>query len=69
MVVALSLAVSVPSSPGFVGVFQLVGKQALVLPFGAKYDMATALAITLGLHVVYYLVTTILGLIGLMKLG
>src|SRR5262249_14250073 len=30
MVVALSFAVAVPSSPGFVGVFQLVGQQALM---------------------------------------
>lgn len=69
MVVALSLAVTVPSSPGFVGVFQLVGQQALVLPFGAKYDVATALAITLLAHLAYYLITTFLGIIGLWKLG
>lgn len=69
MVVALSLAVTVPSSPGFVGVFQLVGQQALVLPFGAKYDVATALAITLSAHLAYYLITTVLGIIGLWKLG
>lgn len=69
MVVTLSLAMSVPSTPGFIGVFQLVGQQALVLPFGAKYDMATALAITLLIHLVYYLITTVLGIIGLWKLG
>lgn len=69
MVVTLSLAVTVPSSPSFVGVFQLVGQQALVLPFGAKYDVATALAITLLAHLTYYLITTVLGIIGLWKLG
>jgi len=69
MVVALSLAVSVPSSPGFVGVFQLAGQQALVLPFGAKYDAAAALAITLAGHLTYYLLTTVLGLLGLWRLG
>jgi uncharacterized membrane protein YbhN (UPF0104 family) len=69
MMVALSFAVAVPSSPGFVGVFQLVGQQALVLPFGAKYDAANALAITLTAHLVYYLLTTTLGVIGLWRLG
>jgi uncharacterized membrane protein YbhN (UPF0104 family) len=59
----------VPSSPGFVGVFQLVGQQALVLPFGSKYDLATALAITLTAHLTYYLLTTLLGLVGLLYVG
>lgn len=69
MVVALSFAVSVPSSPGFVGIFQLVGQQALVLPFGAKYEATNALAITLTAHLIYYLLTTLLGIIGLWRLG
>ncbi|MCL5958011.1 MAG: flippase-like domain-containing protein [Chloroflexi bacterium] len=69
MVVALSLSVTVPSSPGFVGIFQLVGQQALVLPFGGKYDAASALAIALTAHVIYYLLTTALGVIGLWKMG
>jgi uncharacterized membrane protein YbhN (UPF0104 family) len=69
MVVALSLALTVPSSPGFIGVFQLVGQQALVLPFGGKYDAAIALAITLAAHMVYYLFTTVIGIIGLWRLG
>ncbi len=38
MVIALWLAISLPSSPGFIGVFQFAGQQALVLPFGGKYD-------------------------------
>jgi uncharacterized protein (TIRG00374 family) len=69
MVVALAFAVAMPSSPGFVGVFQLVGQQALVLPFGAKYDAPTALAITLMAHLTYYLPTTLMGLIGLWQVG
>lgn len=69
MIVALSFAVTVPSSPGFVGIFQLVGQQALVLPFGAKYDAANALAITLTAHLIYYLLTTFIGIIGLWQLG
>ena len=69
MVVALSFAVAVPSSPGFVGVFQLVGQQALTLPFGAKYDATGALAITLTAHLTYYIPTTVLGVVGLWRLG
>jgi len=69
MVVALSFAVAVPSSPGFIGIFQLVGQQALVLPFGAKYDAPKALAITITAHLTYYLLTTGLGIIGLWQLG
>lgn len=68
MVVALAFAVSLPSSPGFIGVFQLVGQQALVIPFGSKYDAATALAVVLSAYLVYYLLTTALGIIGLLRL-
>ena len=69
MVVALSLAVTIPSSPGFIGVFQLVGQQALVLPFGTKYNADTALVITLIAHLTYYLTTTALGVAGLWRFG
>lgn len=69
VVVALALAITVPSSPGFIGVFQYVGQQALVLPFGNKYDMSTALAITLTSHLIYYLITTGLGLVALWQFG
>jgi glycosyltransferase 2 family protein len=69
MVVALSFAVTVPSSPGFIGIFQLAGQQALVLPFGSKYEPTNALAITLTAHLIYYLLTTFLGIVGLWQLG
>ncbi len=69
MVVALALAISVPSSPGFIGVYQLAGQQALTLPFGARYDASTALAVTLVSHLVYYLLTSVLGAIGLARTG
>lgn len=69
LVVALALAITVPSSPGFIGVYQLAGQQALVLPFAAKYDVISALAVTLVSHVVYYLLTSSLGAIGLWQLG
>ncbi len=32
-IVAISIGLSVSSSPGFVGVFQFIGQQALVAPF------------------------------------
>jgi uncharacterized protein (TIRG00374 family) len=69
MVVALAFAVAVPSSPGFIGIFQLVGQQALILPFGAKYDASQALAITVTAHLTYYLLTSGLGIVGLWQLG
>jgi uncharacterized protein (TIRG00374 family) len=69
MMVSLSLAVIVPSSPGFIGVFQFVGQQALVIPFGDKYSASSALAITLIAHMVYYVLSTLLGIIGLWRIG
>ncbi len=69
LVVTLSFAVSVPSSPGFIGVFQLAGQSALVLPFGAKYTAASGLSITIAGHLNYYVVTTVLGLVGLWQIG
>ena len=69
MIASLSLAVIVPSSPGFIGVFQFVGQQALVIPFGDKYSVSSALAITLIAHIVYYVLSTLLGMIGLWRIG
>jgi uncharacterized membrane protein YbhN (UPF0104 family) len=69
LVVTLSFAVSVPSSPGFIGIFQLAGQSALVLPFGTKYTAASALSITIAGHLIYYVVTTVLGLVGLWQVG
>lgn len=69
MVVALALAISVPSSPGFIGVYQLAGQQALHLPFGDRYDPGTALAVTLVSHLVYFLLTSALGAVGLARSG
>jgi len=69
MMVALSLAVTLPSSPGFIGVFQYAGQQALVLPFGIKYNPGSALAITLSAHLVYYLLTTLIGLVAIWITG
>ncbi|MGD8605071.1 MAG: lysylphosphatidylglycerol synthase transmembrane domain-containing protein [Anaerolineales bacterium] len=65
VVVALSLSISIPSSPGFLGVFQYVGMQALVIPFGQKYDDATALAAVMVAYLVYYIGTSLIGVFGL----
>lgn len=69
MVVILSMALTIPSSPGYIGVFQYVGQQALVLPFGSKYGEAEALAITIVAHIVFYIITSLVGLIGLWRIG
>jgi uncharacterized protein (TIRG00374 family) len=69
VVVALSLSISIPSSPGFLGVFQYVGMQALVLPFGDKYDHATALAAVMVAYLVYYIGTSLIGVISLQGFG
>ncbi len=69
LVVALSLAVTIPSSPGALGVVHWVGQQALVLSFGAKYDLPGALAIVLTAHLVYYISTSLLGVAGLSLFG
>ena len=69
MVVSLSFAVSVPSSPGFVGVYQLAGQQALAAPFPAKYSLGLAFACTMVAYLVYYLTTSALGAFGLSRMG
>lgn len=69
MMVSLSFAVIVPSSPGFFGVFQFIGQQALVIPFGVKYSVSNALSIALMAHFVYYILSTLLGIIGLWRTG
>ncbi len=69
VVVALALAITIPSSPGFIGVFQYAGLQALVLPFHGKYSESLALAIVITAYLVYYVITTLLGVIGLWRAG
>jgi uncharacterized protein (TIRG00374 family) len=67
--VALSIGVSLPSSPGFIGVFQYVGQQALVQPFPGQYSLGAALAITLLAHLIYYIPTTLTGAFAIMRLS
>ncbi len=69
LLVAICLAVTIPSSPGGLGVVQWVGQQALVLPFAAKYDLTSALAIILTAHILYYITTCLLGVAGLSLFG
>jgi uncharacterized protein (TIRG00374 family) len=70
---AIALGVALPSSPGFIGVFHLVGQQALVLPFPARFGgvegAVAAFTVALLSHLVYYITTTILGVIGMVRLG
>ncbi|HVN56291.1 MAG TPA: lysylphosphatidylglycerol synthase transmembrane domain-containing protein [Anaerolineaceae bacterium] len=69
IIVTLALAISIPSSPGFIGVFQYAGQQALVLPFAGKYSDSTALAITMVAWLVYFVITTLLGMVALWQMG
>jgi len=66
---AIALGIALPSSPGFIGVFQLVGQQALVRPFPDRYTDASALVVTLFSHAVSYVTNSGLGLLGLARLG
>jgi uncharacterized membrane protein YbhN (UPF0104 family) len=66
---ATALGVALPSSPGFIGVFQLVAQQALVTPFPYRYTPASALLIALLNHAVYYVSSSAMGLLGLARLG
>lgn len=69
VIVALALAITIPSSPGFIGVYQYAGQQALVLPFAGRYTESEALAIIMTVYLVYYVFTTALGMVALWKLG
>ena len=66
---ATALGVALPSSPGFIGVFQLVGQQALATPFPDRYTPASALLIALLNWATFYVSSSALGLVGLMRLG
>jgi uncharacterized protein (TIRG00374 family) len=67
--VAISLGISVPSSPGYLGVFQFVAQQALVVPFPERYTASSALSAALLIHATYYVFTCSLGAVGLARLG
>jgi uncharacterized protein (TIRG00374 family) len=67
--VALAFGVTVPSSPGFIGVFQLVGQQALVAPFPERYTPSAALSIALVANLMDLALPSLLGIVGLVRLG
>jgi uncharacterized protein (TIRG00374 family) len=67
--VALAFGVSVPSSPGFIGVFQLVGQQALVAPFPERYTATAALSIALVANLMDLALPSFLGVLGLVRMG
>ena len=69
MTVAVSLAIALPAAPGFIGIFQWVGQQALVVPFPHLYTPGIALGIAIVTHLTSYLLSTGLGLIGLWYFG
>lgn len=69
MVAFVSLAIAVPAAPGFVGVYQWAGQQALAGAFSGFYTPALALAIALVAHAVSYLFSTMLGVAGLWYFG
>lgn len=69
MVAVISIGISIPSSPGFIGVFQLLGQQALAVPFPDRYTASSALSIALLAHLTYFIPTTILGAFGLLRAG
>src|SRR5262245_50893757 len=57
---ALNLGVAIPSSPGFVGTYQWLGVSALAL-FGVGQEQALAFAIAM--QAVWYVPTTLVGLV------
>ncbi len=54
-----ALGMTVPASPGYIGVFEALGRETMVL-FGL--DPATALSYSLVAHAIVYVVYTVLGL-------
>jgi len=68
LIVPLTFSMTVPSSPGYLGVFELVGQQALVVPFGARYTPSLAFTITLFIHTIFLAVTSIFGAVGLISM-
>jgi hypothetical protein len=63
---ALGLASSLPSTPGYLGIYQFVAVSVLP-PFGVT--AAAALAFVLLLQAVIYLVSIVFGVLGVFALG
>jgi uncharacterized protein (TIRG00374 family) len=64
---AVGLGMAVPAAPGAMGVFESVARYALELPFGVPEEQAIAIAIAS--HAFQYILSNLMGLIGLAQLG
>lgn len=64
---AIGLGMAVPAAPGAMGVFELVARYALELPFGVPQEQAVAIAFAA--HAFQYILSNLMGLIGLAHLG
>jgi uncharacterized protein (TIRG00374 family) len=64
---AVGLGMALPSAPGAVGVFHTAAKYALQLPFGVPGE--EALSIAFAAHALQYAFSSLLGLVGLARLG
>jgi uncharacterized protein (TIRG00374 family) len=64
---AVGLGMAVPAAPGAMGVFESVARYALELPFGVSEEQAIAIAIAS--HAFQYILSNLMGLIGLAQLG
>jgi uncharacterized protein (TIRG00374 family) len=60
-----AFAMTVPATPGNWGVFEIVGRESLVIPFG--YPASQAFAYTVALHFFEYLAINVVGVIALMR--
>ena len=64
---AVGLGMAIPAAPGAMGVFQAVARAALEVPFGVSEEQA--LAVAFGSHAYQYILSNLLGLVGLAQLG
>ena len=65
LVCVLGLGMAIPSSPGAVGVFHAIARYGLVIPFGVPVEQAVPIAVAT--HAFQYLLSCLLGLIGLAR--
>lgn len=60
-----ALGMTVPSSPGYIGVFEALARETMVIFFGM--EEATALSYALVSHAIVYVVLTLLGLVSMVQ--
>lgn len=63
MVSTIGLGMAVPSTPGALGVFHFIARNALTIPFGVPRNQAISVAFAS--HAFQYILIAILGLVGL----